>query len=101
MDLEHQPRAGHQWDADVLRHHPLTTAGGPRPDPVGRVEVGRLVLDTAAAEAGPAGTGLGGVEGLGPRDLGRVEEGYQEVARRLGILPEAGPRDLKGPETVQ
>ena len=25
------------------------------------------------------------------RDLGRVEEGYQEVARRLGILPEAGP----------
>ena len=35
------------------------------------------------------------------RDLGRVEEGYQEVARRLGILPEAGPRDIKGPETVQ
>ena len=35
------------------------------------------------------------------RDLGNVEEGYQEVARRLGILPEAGPRDLKGPETVQ
>ena len=35
------------------------------------------------------------------RDLGRVEEGYQEVARRLGILPEAGVRDLKGPETVQ
>jgi phosphoribosylaminoimidazole-succinocarboxamide synthase len=35
------------------------------------------------------------------RDLGRVEEGYQEVARRLGILPEAGLRDLKGPETVQ
>jgi phosphoribosylaminoimidazole-succinocarboxamide synthase len=23
-------------------------------------------------------------------DLGRVEEGYQEVARRLGILPESG-----------
>ncbi len=35
------------------------------------------------------------------RDLGRVEEGYQEVARRLGILPDAGPRDLKGPEAVQ
>jgi len=35
------------------------------------------------------------------RDLGRVEEGYQEIARRLGILPEAGPRDLKGPEAVQ
>jgi phosphoribosylaminoimidazole-succinocarboxamide synthase len=35
------------------------------------------------------------------RDLGNIEEGYQEVARRLGILPEAGPRDLKGPETVQ
>jgi phosphoribosylaminoimidazole-succinocarboxamide synthase len=35
------------------------------------------------------------------RDLGKVEEGYQEVARRLGILPEAGIRDLKGPEVMQ
>ena len=35
------------------------------------------------------------------RDLGKVEEAYQEVARRLGILPESGPRDLKGPTIVQ
>ena len=35
------------------------------------------------------------------QDLGRVEEAYQEVARRLGILPEGGPGDLKGPQTVQ
>ncbi len=35
------------------------------------------------------------------RDLGRVEEAYQEVARRLGILPEGGPRDLPGPEVMQ
>ena len=35
------------------------------------------------------------------RDLGNVVEAYQEVARRLGILPEAGPRDLKGPATMQ
>ena len=35
------------------------------------------------------------------RDLGNVEEAYQEVARRLGILPESGPRDLKGPEVMQ
>ncbi len=35
------------------------------------------------------------------RDLGRVEEAYQEVARRLGILPEAGNNDLKGPEMMQ
>lgn len=35
------------------------------------------------------------------RDLGKVEEGYQEVARRLGILPEAGLRDMKGPELMQ
>ncbi|HTV87860.1 MAG TPA: phosphoribosylaminoimidazolesuccinocarboxamide synthase [Stellaceae bacterium] len=34
-------------------------------------------------------------------DLGRVEEGYQEVARRLGILPEGGPGDFKAPKTVQ
>ena len=35
------------------------------------------------------------------RDLGQVEEAYQEVARRLGILPESGPGDLKGPEVLQ
>ena len=35
------------------------------------------------------------------RDLGNVEEAYQEVARRLGILPEGGPRDFKGPATMQ
>ena len=35
------------------------------------------------------------------RDLGKGEEAYQEVARRLGILPEAGMRDMKGPETMQ
>ena len=35
------------------------------------------------------------------RDLGKVEEAYQEVARRLGVLPEAGPMDVKGPTVVQ
>ena len=35
------------------------------------------------------------------RDLGGVEEAYQEVARRLGILPEAGPADAQGTTTVQ
>ena len=35
------------------------------------------------------------------RDPGGVQEAYAEIARRLGILPEAGPRDLKGPEMVQ
>ncbi|ALG69765.1 phosphoribosylaminoimidazole-succinocarboxamide synthase [Azospirillum thiophilum] len=35
------------------------------------------------------------------QDLGRVEEAYQEVARRLGILPEGGPSDVKGPKTLQ
>jgi phosphoribosylaminoimidazole-succinocarboxamide synthase len=35
------------------------------------------------------------------RDLGRVEEAYQEVARRLGILPEAANGDMKGPEVMQ
>lgn len=34
-------------------------------------------------------------------DLGRISGAYQEVARRLGILPESGPTDLKGPETMQ
>ena len=35
------------------------------------------------------------------KDLGNVQEGYAEIARRLGILPESGPRDFKGPEAVQ
>ena len=35
------------------------------------------------------------------RDLGGVEEAYQEVARRLGILPEGGPSDLQAPDTIQ
>ncbi|GBR00869.1 phosphoribosyl aminoimidazole succinocarboxamide synthase [Acetobacter oeni LMG 21952] len=35
------------------------------------------------------------------RDMGRVEEAYQEVARRLGILPEAGNGDMKGSEMMQ
>ena len=35
------------------------------------------------------------------QDLGRVEEAYQEVARRLGILPEGGPADLAAPKMVQ
>jgi len=35
------------------------------------------------------------------RDMGGVAEAYQEVARRLGIMPEAGPRDMKGPATMQ
>ena len=35
------------------------------------------------------------------RDLDRVEEAYQEVARRLGIFPEGGPRDLHGSDTTQ
>ncbi len=32
------------------------------------------------------------------RDLGQVEEAYQEVARRLGVLPESGPADVKNPD---
>jgi len=35
------------------------------------------------------------------RDLGQVEEAYQEIARRLGVLPEAGPLDIKGPKVMQ
>ena len=35
------------------------------------------------------------------QDLGQVAEAYQEVARRLGILPEGGPADLKGPKVMQ
>ncbi len=35
------------------------------------------------------------------RDLGSVEEAYQEVARRLGILPESGSADFENSATVK
>jgi len=35
------------------------------------------------------------------RDMGGVEDAYQEVARRLGIAPEGGPSDLKGSTSMQ
>ncbi|MDA0339662.1 MAG: phosphoribosylaminoimidazolesuccinocarboxamide synthase [Proteobacteria bacterium] len=35
------------------------------------------------------------------RDLGGEAEAYQEVARRLGILPESGPADAKSTQTLQ
>ncbi|PCJ58220.1 MAG: phosphoribosylaminoimidazolesuccinocarboxamide synthase [Rhodospirillaceae bacterium] len=34
-------------------------------------------------------------------DLGNLNEAYQEVARRLGILPEGGSKDLKGLNAIQ
>lgn len=34
-------------------------------------------------------------------DYGDLADAYQEVARRLGILPESGPSDIKGPDTLQ
>jgi phosphoribosylaminoimidazole-succinocarboxamide synthase len=35
------------------------------------------------------------------QDLGQVEEAYQEVARRLGILPEGGAVDANAPKLMQ
>jgi phosphoribosylaminoimidazole-succinocarboxamide synthase len=35
------------------------------------------------------------------RDMGRVEEAYQEVARRLGVLPEVGQVEDRIPKLVQ
>jgi phosphoribosylaminoimidazole-succinocarboxamide synthase len=34
-------------------------------------------------------------------DFSEVADAYQEVARRLGILPESGPGDMKGPDIMQ
>jgi phosphoribosylaminoimidazole-succinocarboxamide synthase len=35
------------------------------------------------------------------RNMGGEAEAYQEVARRLGITPESGPRDIQGPTLIQ
>lgn len=34
-------------------------------------------------------------------DFSALADAYQEVARRLNILPESGPSDPKGPDTIQ
>jgi phosphoribosylaminoimidazole-succinocarboxamide synthase len=34
-------------------------------------------------------------------DVSKIADAHQEVARRLGILPESGPSDIKGPEIMQ
>ncbi len=34
-------------------------------------------------------------------DMDKIEEGYQEVARRLGVLPESGPSDVTGATAIQ
>ena len=78
-----------------------------------RLEFGRLYLDeevliVIADEISPdncrlwdSSTGEKLDKDRFRRDLGNVEQGYQEVARRLGILPESGPTDLKGPKVMQ
>ena len=78
-----------------------------------RLEFGRLYLDdemliVIADEISPdncrlwdSSTGEKLDKDRFRHDLGNVEQGYQEVARRLGILSECGPRDLKGPKVMQ
>ena len=79
-----------------------------------RLEFGRLYLDdevllVIADEISPdncrlwdSSTGEKLDKDRFSQDLGRAQQGYQEVARRLGILPESGgPGDLKGPKVMQ
>lgn len=79
-----------------------------------RVEFGRLWEDdqmriVLADEVCPDSCRLWDVRANQRLDLDRsrsdvsnpLADAYQEVARRLGILPESGPGDLKGPDTVQ
>ena len=77
-----------------------------------KLEFGRLVADPSvivlADEISPDGCRLWDIE-TGAimdkdrfrKDLGGVTEAYQEVARRLGILPEAGNLDRSGPVLVK
>ena len=78
-----------------------------------KIEFGRLFLNDhhrviLADEISPDGCRLWDIE-TGRKldkdrfrhDLGEVEEAYQEVARRLGILPEAAASDVVGPSVVQ
>lgn len=78
-----------------------------------RVEFGRLWDDeqmriVLADEISPDSCRLWDVKSsrrldkeLSKDDLAAIGDAYQEVARRLGILPESGPIDIKGPKTMQ
>ena len=74
----------------------------------GRLYEGEMVRTVLADEISPDSCRLWDIQSNEKmdkdrfrRDLGNVEEAYREVARRLGILPEGGPQDLKGPKTMQ
>jgi len=78
-----------------------------------RVEFGRLWEDeqvriVLADEISPDSCRLWDIRTNERLDKERLKEGlshladtYQEVARRLGIMPESGPSDVKGPATIQ
>jgi phosphoribosylaminoimidazole-succinocarboxamide synthase len=78
-----------------------------------RLEFGRLYSDddmriVIAGEISPDNCRLWDLRGDATMpedrcraDLGRAAEGYREVARRLGILPESGPGDFPAPDRVQ
>ena len=78
-----------------------------------RAEFGRLYNDedvrvVLADEISPDSCRLWDAQSNERLDHDRVRtnaegaaKAYQEVARRLGILPDAGPRDLKGPAIMQ
>lgn len=40
-------------------------------------------------------------KGRNQKNMSGVAKAYQEVAQRLGILPESGPRDIQGPKVMQ
>ena len=64
----------------------LSTPAGATP-PAPTPSSGETSPVTIVAVDGPAGSGKSSVS--------------KEVARRLGILPESGPGDLKGPAVMQ
>lgn len=79
-----------------------------------RAEFGRLYEDTGemrvvlADEISPDSCRIWDIASNEPLDsdrfdldLGRESEAYQEIARRLGILLDAGPNDTQGPEAVK
>jgi len=87
VDLHDDLGALGQRNADVVAQHPLSPARRPCRDPLVVVELGaRSGVDAAAAEAGPALTGLTGVLGLGGGDVGRVDLVEDDVVDGCGVL---------------
>ena len=94
--------------AASLDHEATWLLGHTRQITFGRLWEGEMMRVVVADEISPDSCRLWDIQTKDKldkdrfrRDMGGLVEAYQEVARRLGILPEGGPGDAPGTKAIQ